>query len=247
MNDIILHIPHASLNIPDKMRSNILLDGPELAEELMAITDRYVDELFAMSGVRMIVSPVSRLLVDMERFRSDEDEVMAGVGMGAVYERTSGGKRLRDLTPAIREAIMREYYDPYHRAFEEAVAVCLNQYTRCVIIDCHSFPSRPLPYEVDQDPDRAEICLGTCDYHTPRQLMDFFQNWMLQHFTVAVNRPFAGTFVPSRFYRREKRVSSIMIEVNRSLYMDETNGDKNNCFGRISELLKGSIQALPIL
>ncbi len=247
MNHIILHAPHASLNIPDKMRSNILLDGQELTAELLAITDRYTDELFAVPGVRMITSPVSRLVIDMERFRSDEDEVMAKVGMGAVYERTSGGRRLRDITPAIRGAMMREYYDPYHRAFEEAVAASLDQYNRCLIIDCHSFPQRPLPYEIDQDPDRAEICVGTCDYHTPRGLLDFAQNWMSQHFSVALNRPFAGTFVPSRFYRREKRVSSIMIEVNRRLYMDETNGDKNNCFDRINDLLKGFIQAIPMV
>lgn len=238
LNHIILHVPHASLYIPDKIKSQLLLGEGELKAELLAITDRYADELFAVPGATIIVSPVSRLVVDMERFRFDEDEVMAGVGMGAVYELTSDGKTLREMTSVVRAAVLDKYYDPYHREFESIVAACLDREGRCLIIDCHSFPSRPLPYEMDQDPDRPEICLGTCDFHTPDWLKDYARDWMAKHFSIAMNRPFAGTFVPSRYYRRDQRVSSIMIEVNRSLYMDEANGNKNEGFGRIRGLMQ---------
>jgi len=236
-NHIILHLPHASLYIPDEVRANILLDDQQLDHELLAITDRYTDELFTVPGVRVIKSPVSRLVVDMERFRSDDDEVMARVGMGAVYESTSGGEPLRYLSSETRDRMLQQYYDPYHKGFEEVVEACLASENQCLIIDCHSFPSRPLPYELDQDPDRPEICLGICDYHTPPQLKDFALNWMTARFSVAVNRPFAGTFVPSRYYHKDKRVSSIMIEVNRSLYMDEATGNRNDGFERIKALM----------
>lgn len=244
LNHIILHVPHASLYIPADVKSQFLLSERDLGAEILAITDRYVDELFAVPGTAMIKSPVSRLVVDMERFRSDEDEVMAAVGMGAVYERTSDGQKLRDITPAVRAALLERYYDPYHREFESAVAAWLDREGRCLIIDCHSFPSRPLPYELDQDPDRPEICLGTCDFHTPERLRDYTRDWMAKHFSVAMNRPFAGTFVPSRFYRRDERVSSIMIEVNRSLYMDEANRKKNDDFDRTKGLMQEFIRGI---
>jgi len=237
LNHIILHVPHASLHIPKDIRSTILLDEQELELELLAMTDRYTDELFAVPEARMIKSPVSRLAVDMERFRSDEDEVMASVGMGAVYERTAAGKKLRNLSPEVRDALLTEYYDPYHKDFEEAVEACLARHNHCLIIDCHSFPARPLPYELDQEPSRPEICLGICDYHTPPALKDYAVNWMSGYFTGAVNRPFAGTFVPNRYYRQDKRVNSIMIEVNRSLYMDEATGGKNQSFNQIKNLM----------
>ena len=237
MNHIILHIPHASLYIPENMRATILLDDQELAAELLSMTDRYIDELFAVPGVAMVKGPVSRLVVDMERFRSDEDEVMTQVGMGAVYERTAAGKRLRYITPVAREAMLAEYYDLYHREFEEALAACLARNNHCLIIDCHSFPSRPLPYELDQNPDRPDICLGVDDYHTPVVLKDYALDWIARHFSVAVNRPFAGTFVPPRFYQQDKRVTSIMVEVNRGLYMDEATGDKGTDFERIKGLM----------
>ena len=35
------------------------------------------------------------------------------------------------------------------------------------------------------------------------------------------------------YSHREKRVKSIMIEINRELYMDETTGEKNNSFVEI--------------
>jgi len=62
-------------------------------------------------------------------------------------------------------------------------------------------------------------------------------------FSVAVNRPYAGTLVPSRYYQKNKRVLGVMIEVNRRLYMDEETGAKNSRFPEIAS----AIQSLVIL
>ncbi|MBQ3663473.1 MAG: N-formylglutamate amidohydrolase [Clostridia bacterium] len=40
-----------------------------------------------------------------------------------------------------------------------------------------------------------------------------------------MNRPYSGSMVPLAYYRKDRRVMSLMIEVNRSLYMEE-NGDR---------------------
>ena len=40
-------------------------------------------------------------------------------------------------------------------------------------------------------------------------------------YSVAVDAPFAGALVPLSYYRKDDRVLSVMIEVNRRLYMDE--------------------------
>jgi hypothetical protein len=63
-----------------------------------AWTDRLVADLHLPA--QRLVFPVSRLVVDVERFPDDEDEPMAGRGMGAVYTRLSSGERLRDLGSA---------------------------------------------------------------------------------------------------------------------------------------------------
>ena len=35
-----------------------------------------------------------------------------------------------------------------------------------------------------------------------------------------INRPFAGSIVPMKYYRKDIRVMSVMIEINRRLYID---------------------------
>jgi N-formylglutamate deformylase len=156
------------------------------------------------------------------------------VGMGAVYTSTSDGSNLRDLnfvSDEWREQLLNEYYYTHHSAFTEAVESALDADSGVLVIDCHSFPSKPLPYEFDQPGDRPEICIGTDDFHTSQELVDtMLTSFSDLGYNVKVNTPFAGTIVPSKFYQSDCRVSSIMIEVNRSLYMDELTADKISSF-----------------
>ena len=101
----ILHVPHSSTVIPRAVRDRIVLDDDALDAELTAMTDAHTDLLArriseSVRGRRpwSFVNRLSRLVVDPERF-PDEREVMNSVGMGAVYTRTSTGKRLRADEP----------------------------------------------------------------------------------------------------------------------------------------------------
>jgi len=77
----VVHIPHASRLVPAECRSAILLDDLSLAEELRLMTDAYTDELFALDGSAPIRFPISRLVVDPERFTDDAHEPMAARGL----------------------------------------------------------------------------------------------------------------------------------------------------------------------
>ena len=44
------------------------------------------------------------------------------------------------------------------------------------------------------------------------------------------NRPYAGSIVPADSYGRDPRVCSVMIEVNRALYINETSGERSAGF-----------------
>src|SRR5262249_62272815 len=96
---------------------------------------------------------------------------------------------------------------------------------RCLIIDGHSFPAAPLPYEDDQDPTRPAICVGTDSVHTPDWLRELArEGFGALGYSVQIDRPFAGALVPLRHYRSDHRVHAVMIEVNRGLYLTETPG-----------------------
>ena len=161
--------------------------------------------------------------------------------MGVVYERTCRQTPLRRLlTAPERQALLERWYRPHHRALSAAVATLLQARDSCLIIDAHSFPSVPLSYEADQNPDRPDICIGSDDFHTPEGTHGTRGGAVQgRGWTVAVNRPFAGALVPAAYFRRDVRVRSVMIEVNRRLYLNEQTGARSARFDDCRTALTG--------
>ena len=110
MNEFLIHIPHASVYIPEDCR-NAFLRPPE--DELPTMTDWFADALFDLPAQKLIF-PITRLVCDAERFRDDKMEEMSRRGMGACYTCGHDGKPLRALTDAQREVILQRWYDPHH-------------------------------------------------------------------------------------------------------------------------------------
>ena len=213
---IILHIPHASTVLPSEVE--FLLGQEALAYEVDAMTDHHTDRLFDLPGAHRCVFPVSRLVVDPERFI---DDPMESVGMGVVYTHTADGNVLRAISEIDRLALINTYYHPHHNKLTRMVDDSLEQHNQCLIIDCHSFPAQPLPYE--SDTTRPDICLGTDSYHTSTELRDcLLKTFEALGYVVAIDSPFSGTIVPLRHYHKDQRVESVMIEVNRSLYANSS-------------------------
>ncbi len=242
---MIIHIPHASGHIPDAVRKPFVLDDAALADEQLRLTDEYTDELFDLPQARTICFPLSRLAVDVERFPDDEQEPMSRVGMGRFYMKTADGRALRRALTAEEYRLLAGYYAAHHQRLAEAVEEELNEKGRSLIIDGHSFPGTPLPCDQNQSIPRPDICIGTDDFHTPDDLIQsVFQCLENEGFSLAVNRPYSGTLVPLKFYRKDPRVSSIMIEVNRRLYMNEQTGARNDHFDRIQTLIRNLLSRL---
>jgi N-formylglutamate deformylase len=193
-----------------------------------------------------VVFPVSRLVCDVERFSSDADEPMAAGGMGVIYTRTSLGKPLRfNPAPLERQHILDRWYWPHHLKLERLVNEVIARAGECIVIDCHSFPSIALPYELDQSKIRPDICIGTDPFHTPSSLTDALIAAVEKlNFSVAVNAPFAGALVPFAYFRKDRRVAAVMIEVNRRLYMDEHTGRKNPDFAQLCDNMHKLIEAV---
>ena len=205
------------------------------------MTDAFTDQLFPLTPVEAcrVIFPVTRLICDVERFPSDEDEPMAARGMGVIYTRTSMGHTLRPPPdPSARKSLLDRWYWPHHSKLERAVNDVVTRLGRCLIIDCHSFPSVALPYEFDQSEQRADFCIGTDPFHTPLLIRDAIVAAVKgAGYSVTVDTPFAGALVPLAFYQNDRRVWSVMIEVNRRAYMDEHSGLKNPGFEQVRVLL----------
>jgi N-formylglutamate deformylase len=243
----VIHVPHASIGIPTAVRDQFVLSDEDLQREIRVMTDHLTDVLFDVPGVETIRFPVSSLVLDPERFESDAHEIMAGMGMGVVYTHTSEMSPLRRAFSSDERArLIGDYYRPHHAALERAVAKALERAGKCLLIDAHSFPSVPLPYELDQDLRRPDICIGTDAFHTSEALRDLAVSASREvGWSVEIDRPFSGALIPMAFYRSDDRVSAIMIEVNRRLYLDEDSGAAapgfDDCRARLSSILNALI------
>jgi len=242
----VFHVPHDSQLIPSNIRSQFSLSVEELEDELLKMTDHHTLALFTrgVSKAQIVHSKISRLVVDVERFADDTQESMSKVGMGVIYTRTHNGGELRSsLNRTQRNDLLSKWYYPHHLALTQAVESSLKSYDKCLVIDCHSFPSMPLPYESNKLADRPEICIGTNTYHTPQKLSEkligYFSN---QGLTVKQNTPFSDALVPMPFYLKDKRVSSVMIEVRRDIYLSENTAlIKANHFESLSSSIREAI------
>lgn len=260
-DNLVLNIPHCSTSLGDfyglfypqlyrtssiAWNRNPYYFGPlnekkrlVLNYERLIMTDWYTDELFDNGKGQILKAEISRLVCDMERFEDDEDEPMAQKGMGVCYMKGFDGQPLKNVDEKLRLFILEKYYRPYHARLTELVEKSLSEFGSALILDCHSFHPIPLPYEGQKPLSRPNICIGTDLYHTPSNLAEgticFFKN---RGYSVDINNPYAGTIVPIKYLHKNENVRSIMIELNRGLYLKRGTNEKNERFDILKQHIK---------
>lgn len=245
MQKIIIHIPHASGHIPSY--EGYVANEDVIDHEILKLTDWHTENLFDIPGKDHLIikAGFSRVFCDVERFEDDNKESMAAKGMGALYTTTDEGAPLREVTEQLRERILNEFYRPHHQRLTRAVAQQLEATGQAIIIDAHSFSNTPFIRDHDQSPNRPDFCLGTDKIHTPDAWIQLAKDYFREMgYSLAVNSPYAGTIVPLEYYEKDDRVKSIMLEVNRKLYMNESSTEKIASFEKTKETIKGFLQLL---
>lgn len=207
---VLLHVPHASLALPRDLLGSLRVPYEAVQHQALRQADLYCDELFAF-GYQTVTADYSRFICDVERFKDDALEPMAKRGQGMFYTHFEDGACFRGSET--RERVEREVYDTHHARLTSAANRALEKRGRCLIVDCHSFA---LPG------DQPDICIGSDGFHTPAALEEYAADFVREAgYTVTVNAPYSGSIVPLEYYGKDQRVRSIMIELNRRLYMTE--------------------------
>ena len=205
---IVLNIPHSSLNGIAEARWN---NWPSMTEKFMDWTDLYTDVLFAPDPAKFDIEsqfdihvfPYNRFFIDAERLIDDPLET---AGQGIIYTDFEGHHR--ELTPE-EKARLERIYVRFIAGFSKSLFASSHD---TLLIDCHSFPSRLAP-DVD-------FCIGFNDnWSRPSEsLISVIKNILESNgYKVGVNTPYSNSLTPvTAFYK------SLMIEVNKRLYLDET-------------------------
>ncbi len=243
MQKLILHIPHSSTDIP--IRVGYTASEDDINTEILKLTDWYTDDLFQHPEAISIITPFSRIFCDVERFSEDKDEIMSQFGMGMLYEKLDSGKPLRTIDDTLRKNIYDKFYKVHHGNLSQATERQIKDHGKCVIVDCHSFSNTPFKRDIDQKMPRPQINIGTDRYHTSKKLLErsrqYFRN--MDH-SCEIDRPYSGSLVPLKYYSTDKRVESIMIEVNRDLYLENGTNTKSKDYDSTKRMLNGFLEEI---
>lgn len=176
------------------------------------MTDWFTDELFQHDSAVRHVFQHSRYFCDVERLRNDPMEAQ---GQGIAYTKLRDGKVFRVLSPQEYGVIM-SIYTAWHENLTSSVLAAMKEQGRVVVVDCHSFCAEQVHRSEADVPD---VCIGINDEGDVvlQCLARAVQHSFERHgVSTALNHPYGGAIAPVL----HARAFSIMIEVNKRVYMD---------------------------
>ena len=233
---VILHVPHASREIPDAVAADFAATPEQVEQELDRVTDTGTDALaraaHEAAGQRswLVVNELSRLVADPGRFYSQRDSMEAS-GRGAVYTRLTDGELLRPLG-FDDSALKATYFHPYNDAVGELVRERIRATGGAVIVDIHSYNNPPEEHQIHGGRPSPDICIGTHSVHSPAILVDTAARIFTEAgFRVERNTPFTGVYIPVE-YEMNPAVLGIMFEVR-----DDLLAPDSEAFVRVTEAL----------
>lgn len=228
MKNVIVHIPHASVEVPKVFKERLIIDEDEFEKENVFEADYLVDT-FKPKNQIVVSSKYSRMFCDVERFK--ENEEMEKYGMGLEYQKDSNGNCFVKIDDVLKECCYK-HYDNHHNLLNEIVSNCIKKYGTCIIIDLHSF-SDEYVYKLFAKRNCPDICIGFNEGDYDSNIIELVSKLFVDNgYTVNFNYPYSGTIIPSDYLgKKNTGITSIMIEINKRVYLnnDYTKLDKVKC------------------
>ena len=259
---VVVASPHSGSVYP----ASFLAQSAVSLAALRRAEDAFVDDLFSAApalGLPFLAARFPRSFVDANREPYELDPAMfegplprslnhrttrVAAGLGMIPRVAASGEAIyRGRVPSAEiEQRLTTCWRPYHGALSALVEETHRQFGSALLIDAHSMPSSASgvgPRERDQ---RVDIVLG--DNHgescTP-DLVDSAERWFTRNgLKVQRNQPYAGGFTTQRYGRPGLNRHALQIEINRSLYMNESRHEKLVTAGAIERLMAGFLEAI---
>ena len=235
-HNLLLHVPHSSTSFP--VESKVCFN--DLDDEERLLVDYYTDNLFVpeqeANNICHMIFPYCRLYCDVERLINDPLEKD---GLGISYSRwvpcqDRHGIVLRSYS--VKSEAFALYAD-YHSDISKKLVGMIGS---TLLVDCHSFSA--LPNLLNSNPPDIDICIGYNDDETcPSKVVigNIVQYFKSNGYKVGINEPFSN----SKTFNVPVTYHSVMIEINKRLYMDEHTLEKTEGFEKLARIIQ-SLYAL---
>ncbi len=248
-SSVLISVPHAGEFVPPELLAGFTAQARALPD-----TDRYVDRLYDWApalGAGMIVAPVSRYVVDLNRPPDDAplyDQATAGLLTGVVPKRTFAGQPVyeEDGIPDVAEEVRRieRYWNPYHGILTEELERIRQLHGHAVLLDAHSIRSRePLLFEGIL----PDLNLGSNGGKSAAKSLLNAATAALEdpRYSRVVDGRFKGGYITRHYGQPGRGIHALQLEMAQSAYMREDEAQWDDELARpMQGLLKRLVHAL---
>jgi N-formylglutamate deformylase len=246
---IIVSVPHAGTRFPQELKKNFNRRMRRYLDD----TDWYVHKLYRFAselGITVIKANLSRWVVDLNRDPESVPLYNDGRLITSITPTTDffgnelykSPKSEPDATEVQRR--LDQYYWPYYHQIEKLLADRKAKFGKVLLWDAHSIRHLVSTIQANPFPD---MILGNNDGKTAsKPLIDSaIRDLSSGTFEASHNAPFKGGHITRYFGKPENDVHGLQLEMNKILYMDDSEITYNEKRARkVIEILRGTFQGL---
>lgn len=257
---LIVSVPHAGMCFPDGFFEMTKLTEKDLNGNADLFVDEFVLPL-ASKGIGVICLNIARAFIDVNRDQLELDPKMFAdypadkmvfennrcrFGLGLIHRIDSKGELIYKKPLIYEETMLRvkNVYDVYHQALKNAVDACLKKFGFCLLLDCHSMPSKICG--ILPDMPQMDFCIGNLfSQSAPADVtLHLKQTLEDKGYAVSENVPYSGAFTTFHYCAPRNKIYTLQLEINRALYADEENLCKNKAFETVKNVVFEAVLSL---
>jgi N-formylglutamate deformylase len=255
---LVLDSPHSGTDYPDDFgyRCDVM--------DLRQSEDTYVNRLFvgaAQLGVGWLEAHFPRSYIDVNRASDEIDPAMVQgaapregtakteMGAGLIWRKTLKGDAIYADKLPMASVLHRieNYWQPYHYALAQLIDQVHAKHGLSLHLNCHSMPSKhPLYQGHFVDATAPDFILGNHDHSSSdKEWIASMESYLTGlGYKVLVNHVFKGAELTRAYADPAQGRHSIQIEINRSLYMNETSFELTPHFEHLQQQMFGLVRHL---
>ena len=243
---------------------------PELFRSMVPFTvlhdnvSMYVDDLWGAApdfGATLLYASFPSFWIDANRNELDIDpELIEGEwpvplqptvskrGLGLLKSKSRYGEPVheRKLTVAEVMARIEQYHRPYYAELQQNLDRMKSAWGFAYQLSCHCMSAVGAPTHPDPGEQRPDFCLGNINGKTSSAAFIEFVKSAIEAlgYSCRINFPYTGGELNARFGDASGKSESIMVEINKKLFMDTATFGKKPGYPKVKADVTKVLQAV---
>lgn len=224
----------------------------------------YVEDLVSdapASGATVLQALFPNTYIDANRSESDIDPslisgawpgpiepTMSKSGLGLLKSKSRYGEPLQERQLTVAEVTDRldRYYRPYHAELARILHQFRTKHSVVYQLSCHCMSAIGAPTHKDPGQKRPDFCIsGVRGTTASAAALDLIQSSLAsQGYEVTIDVPYVGGELNTRYGAPAEGIESVMIEINKRLFMDVTTFKKTAGFTEVKSAMTHLVRTL---